>query len=201
MDSLGTNYEFIIGPRLGRTTCKEQYAFMYKPGVITVLGSYTDPDELDKFHREPFFAHCKVAGKPFDFSLVNIHTDPDEATQEINTLPVVIANAKTHFSEPDVIVLCDFNADGAYYDENDESLPLRNSAFTWLIGNDVDSTVAPSSNTYDRMIITAATAEDCLENTAKVFVFDQLYEMDCEPKEVSDHYPIFAEFRVGGDTD
>ena len=27
VDGLGTDYEFIIGPRLGRTSSKEQYAF------------------------------------------------------------------------------------------------------------------------------------------------------------------------------
>ena len=201
VDNLGTNYEFIIGPRLGRTSCKEQYAFMYRPDVITVLGSYTYSDDLDKFHREPFITHFKVTGKPFDFALIDIHTDPDEATVEINTLPVVVADAKTHFSEQDVILLGDFNADGSYYDENDESLPLRNSTFIWLIDNDVDTTMASSSSTYDRMIITAATAEDYLANTANVFLFDRSFELDCEPKAVSDHYPIFAEFNVGRDSD
>jgi hypothetical protein len=63
------------------------------------------------------------------------------------------------------------------------------------------TTVVESSNTYDRMIITDATAEDYLEDPARVFLFDRLFGTDCEPKAVSDHYPIFAEFRVGGDSD
>lgn len=113
VDNLGVNYEVSIGPRLGRTTSKEQYAFIFKSDVISELGSYTYSDNSDKFHREPFIAHFKVTGKAFDFALVNIHTDPDEATAEINTLPNAIADARTHFNEQDVIALCDFNADGS----------------------------------------------------------------------------------------
>ncbi|MGD8836514.1 MAG: endonuclease/exonuclease/phosphatase family protein [Desulfobacteraceae bacterium] len=201
VDALGTDYHFIIGPRLGRTSSKEQYAFIYRSDSITALGSYTYPDSEDRFHREPFIGHFKVTGNPFDFVIINIHTDPDEATEEINALPAVIADARTHFSEQDVILVGDLNADGRYYDENDNSLPLRASTFTWLIGNDADTTVADSSNTYDRIITTLAANEDYTADTAKVFYFDQVFELDCEPKEVSDHYPVYAKFQAGNDTD
>ena len=155
VDNLGTDYEFIIGPRLGRTSSKEQYAFFYKTKVIEVKGSYTYSDDNDNFHREPLIAHFKVIDKPFDFTVINIHTDPDEATEEINELPIVISDARSHFSEPDVILLGDLNADGSYYNEDDNNLPLRDSAYTWLVINSMDTTVAASSNTYDRIIITS----------------------------------------------
>lgn len=200
VDNLGTDYEFIVGPRLGRTSSKEQYAFFYRTGVIEVTGSYTYSDGNDEFHREPFIALFKVIGKPFDFTVINIHTDPDEATEEINELPAVISDARNHFSEPDVILLGDLNADGSYYRENDNSLPMRSSQYTWLISNSMDTTVATSSNTYDRIIIMSETVEDYV-NASGVFRFDQQFELDCEPKEVSDHYPVFAEFSAGNDTD
>ncbi len=41
VDALGTNYDFIIGPRLGRTTSKEQHAFFYNTDTIIVLDSDT----------------------------------------------------------------------------------------------------------------------------------------------------------------
>lgn len=167
--------------------------------MIEVKGSYTFSDGNDKFHRGPFIANFKAIGSPFDFIVINIHTDPDEATDEINALPAVISNAQNHFSEPDVILLGDLNADGDYYDEDNNNLPIRNSEYTWLITNSMDTTVTASSNTYDRIIITSSSTEDFM-NIAGVFRFDQQFEMDCEAKEVSDHYPVFAKFSIGNDT-
>jgi hypothetical protein len=77
---------------------------------------------------------------------------------------------------------------------------MRDSEYNWLIKNAVDTTVAVSDNTYDRIIITSKSAED-YANNAGVFRFDLEFELDCDPKEVSDHYPIFAKFSVGKDTD
>jgi hypothetical protein len=65
----------------------------------------------------------------------------------------------------------------------------------------MDTTVASSSNSYDRIVITAAAVEDYIAETADVFLFDQVFELDCMPGEVSDHYPVFAEFKVSSDTD
>jgi len=59
--------------------------------------------------------------------------------------------------------------------------------------------VAVSANTYDRIIITSEAVE-VYANKVGVFRFDQQFELDCEPKGVSDHYPVFAAFSVGNDT-
>jgi hypothetical protein len=70
------DYEYVIGPRLGRTRMKEQYAFLYDPDVIEILGSYTyDDSQEDLFQREPFIVHVKSTAGNFDAILINIHTD------------------------------------------------------------------------------------------------------------------------------
>lgn len=201
VDALGTNYDYIIGPRLGRTTAKEQYAFFYNTDTVTELDSYTyDDSASDTFHREPFIAHFKAKSATFDVVIINIHVDPDDAKSEINDLPNVITDATTHFSESDVVLLGDLNADCDYFDENDQTSPLRTGNFRWLISNDMDTNVAASSCTYDRIISTSTLNEDYTGNSG-VFRFDQKYELDCEPKEVSDHYPVASEFFVNKDTD
>ena len=54
VDDLGENYDFIIGPRLGRTSSKEQYAYFYRVSTIRVGGSYTYTETGDDIiHREP----------------------------------------------------------------------------------------------------------------------------------------------------
>ncbi len=84
------DYMPITGKRLGRTQSKEQYAYMYRVGVVEEVESFTYQDPQDDFHREPFIAHFKIINKSFDFILVTIHTDPDEATAEINKIPDTI---------------------------------------------------------------------------------------------------------------
>jgi hypothetical protein len=64
----------------------------------------------------------------------------------------------------------------------------------------MDTTIAASSCTYDRIIITS-TLKEYYSGTTGVFLFDQQYELDCEPKEVSDHYPVVSEYFVDMDTD
>ena len=80
-----------------------------------------------------------------------------------------------------------------------DAIPPRDSDYTWLVINSMDATVAVSANTYDRIIITSEAVED-YANKVGVFRFDQQFELDCEPKEVPDHYPVFAAFSVGNDT-
>ena len=64
----------------------------------------------------------------------------------------------------------------------------------------MDTNLAKSSCTYDRIISTLTLNQDYTGNV-EVFRFDQQFELDCTPKEVSDHYPVAAEFFVGKDTD
>lgn len=198
---MGINYDYVISPRLGRTNSKEQYAFFYNTDTVTSLDSYTyDEKGNDIYEREPFVAYFKAKNGSFDFLVIDIHVDPDAAKSEINDLPNVITDASNHFSEKDVILLGDMNADCQYLDENDQTLTLRNQIYRWLITNDMDSNVAESSCTYDRIITTLTLNED-FAGSVGVFRFDQQFELDCPAKEISDHYPVYAEFFVDKDTD
>ena len=137
---------------------KEQYAFMFDTSVLEVLpNSYTYDDDgdgndsnniddsihlNDLFEREPFIVHFKVKSDGFDFVLINIHTKPDDAENEISYLPDVIADVLPHLNEMDVICLGDFNADGSYFDEDIYSTIFPSSQYNWLITNSTDTTVA-----------------------------------------------------------
>jgi endonuclease/exonuclease/phosphatase family metal-dependent hydrolase len=135
--------------------------------------------------------------------LVNIHTKPDDATAEIGLLPDVIADVPSHSNESDIICLGDYNADGSYFDESTYTTIFPSSQYNWLIDNTEDTTVAVSDNTYDRMVTTTSTAED-YAGTADVYLFDQIYDFSSptlEPDDVSDHYPIWAEFYTNRDTE
>ena len=200
VNSDGSQYAYVASERLGRTVSKEQYAYFYNMETVRLVGApqtYPEPEGADPFHREPFIVRFEGIEDPVGAVCAVIHTDPDEATEEINALPAVVDWITTAYpAEPDVIVMGDFNADGTYFDE-DSACPLRAPGYHWLIGNDCDTTTGDTVRTYDRMVITRS-LDDEYTGTAGVFRYDDLFGV-APPllTGVSDHYPVYAVFTTG----
>ena len=196
----GPVYASVGSARLGRTTSKESYAFVYNTETVTFSGtSYVYNDTNDIFEREPFIAGFSSGN--FDYILVNIHAKPDDAESEIQALVDVIADADNYFPDDhDVIVLGDYNADGSYFSET-TTTGLRGTDYTWVIGDDLDTTVATSSNTYDRIVFQADHTTEDFAGEVGVMLFESLLPGGLEAKKVSDHYPVWAVFYTNRDTD
>jgi endonuclease/exonuclease/phosphatase family metal-dependent hydrolase len=112
-----------------------------------------------------------------------------------------MADAATRTGEADVICLGDFNADGSYFSESSYSSVFPSSSYAWLIANSVDTTVASSSNTYDR-IVTLKTSEEDFAGTAGVYQYDQVLSLgSLTPGDISDHYPVQVVFWTRKDSD
>ena len=202
VDALGIDYTVITGPCLGRTTSKEQYAFMYRTATIEPVGdvyTYTEPLGIDLLHREPFIGKFRTLDSCFDFVLITVHTDPDEATAEIHALKTVLDDARTRYSdEGDFIILGDLNADCRYYKETQPN-PIPGTL--WLIPDIADTTVKSTVCTYDRIIITTEADED-RTGASEVYRFDTVHDLtNAQAAKVSDHYPVYAEFFTYADTD
>jgi deoxyribonuclease-1-like protein len=197
-------YALIVGPRLGRTSSKEQYAFIYKASMFQSVGDpITWVDEKDLFEREPFLCMFQTRLGNFDFVLVNIHTKPEDAGIEISLLPDVLEYASQAFEEPDVLCLGDWNADGTYYKESDYISLFPENKYLWIIPNDADTTVAEKSNTYDRIAGTISMKEDWTGDWG-ILRFDglpSLTKKKLKPQSISDHYPVWAIFDIASDTD
>jgi hypothetical protein len=92
----GRQYQYVLGPRLGRTVSKEQYAYLYDATKVECDRSqaYTVDDRSDLLHREPLVAWFRVRGLPpneaFSFTLVNFHLDPDEVARELPLVDEVL---------------------------------------------------------------------------------------------------------------
>jgi len=191
------DYRMVEGPRLGRTSSKEQYVVYYATDRAQLLDAYTLPDPADAFEREPLVATFRAGN--FDFSIVGCHIKPDDAEAELQALSravdqIVAANP----AERDVIVLGDLNADGSYLDERELTEIFPVDRYHVAIENDVD-TMTTSDNTYDRIILRSETARhEYIADSAAVLEFDRMYGLDDERlvRSVSDHYPVFARFRT-----
>jgi endonuclease/exonuclease/phosphatase family metal-dependent hydrolase len=201
MALLPYTYKYVIGPRQGRSVSKEQYWVIYDASKITVLEEDIWPDKDDIFERSPYAVYFKTSGA-FDFILLNNHIQPGAAESEIRALPDIVTYYAKLWKDSDVLVVGDFNADGQYFDSS-----LLDSIFPEIMFKNIftreDTTLAKSHNTYDRFIITSQAVEDFTGNFG-VIRFDETYNFDeysISPITISDHYPIWAEFRTDRDTD
>ena len=192
-------YDYVIGPRLGRTASKEQYAFVFDMATIEVdrsqLYTLDDPDDL--LHREPlvgwFRARGPEAGQAFTFSLANVHTDPDEVGRELDALQqAFFAVRDDGRMEDDVIMLGDFNAAG----DKLKKLGQIGGLERVIVGKTPTNT--RGTDQYDNILFhsTATT-----EYTGRGGVYDFLREPQNnftleQALEISDHLPIWAEFSV-----
>jgi deoxyribonuclease-1-like protein len=192
----GRHYDFVIGPRLGRSVSKEQYAFVFDQQTIEVDRNqlYTINDPSDALHREPFVGWFRARAAPsdqaFTFSLINIHTDPDEVQEEVNVLDDVFAAVRNDGrQEDDAILLGDLNADDKHLGQ------LGRMANFFPVISGVATTVTGKKQ-YDNLIFDRlATTE--FTGRAGVLDFLREYNLSADAaKEVSDHLPIWAEFSV-----
>lgn len=203
INATGRNYDYAIGPRLGRTSSKEQYAFIFDRATIEIDRSqiYTIDDPEDLLHREPLVAGFRVRGPPgdqaFTFSLVNIHTDPDEVADEVNVLDDVLRIVRDDGrGEDDVILLGDFNADCFHLGQ------LGETAGVVCAISHIDGVPTPTNTRgteqYDNLIFHDQATR---EFTGRSGVLDLLrgisneynHSLD-EALEISDHMPVWAEF-------
>lgn len=198
----GPEYAFIRSERLGRSTSKEAYAYFYNTYTVSYLEgtAHVWDDADDIFEREPYIASF-IAGE-FDFTLVGIHAKPDDAVNEIASLTLVFDSIKAGQLEQDIIVMGDFNADGSYYDEDDDTQPLRAPVYRWTVSNEVD-TMTKTDWTYDRIVMLDSTySSEYVMDSTDVYYFNEVYGLSQSfTEEVSDHFPVFAEFSVDGPDD
>jgi endonuclease/exonuclease/phosphatase family metal-dependent hydrolase len=190
----GRQYDKVVGPRLGRSNSKEQYAFVYDTATIEVnrhsIFTLNDPDDL--LHREPLVAMFRVRGPPpeqaFTFVLVNIHTDPDETDTELDALAQVYqAVRRSARGEDDIILLGDLNVDDQHLGELgrlDGVRPVVRGVFTNTKQNAL----------YDNMVLHQSSTSE-FSGRWGVYNVEQLHGLSRDQAlQVSDHLPIWAEF-------
>ncbi len=196
INSTGRHYDFVIGPRLGRTSSKEQYAFIFDTASIETdrdsAYSLEDPD--DRLHREPLIGWFRVRGpksnEAFTFTLVNIHTDPDETTTELDALGAAYRAIRDDGrQEDDTILLGDLNVSDRKLGRLGEI-----SGITPVIAGVPTNTRGDKQ--YDNILFTLPATQ---EFTGRGGVFDLIREYNLtidEAQQVSDHMPIWAEFSI-----
>lgn len=192
----GLHYDAVVGPRLGRTNSKEQYAFIFDAARIEVVADSiaTAPDPGDRLHREPLVTTFRVRGPPieqaFQFTLVNIHTDPDETKTELDALADVFEAVRVqHAFDDDVILLGDLNVDYKHLGR----LGQRPGILATIVE---ETTNTRGTKSYDNIVFDRhATSE--FSGQAGVLSLQSQFSLSTEKAlKVSDHLPIWAVFSI-----
>lgn len=170
-------YHYLLSERAGTTVSKEQYAVFYNDCCTLISFHDYTPTHQHEFERPPFQATFMATN--WTFTLYTIHTKPSNVPAELTHLENLTGDPAA-----DTIILGDLNADGSYYDEDHIQ---HFASWSWVITNDMDTTVAASSNTYDRIIINQATTNN--------FIHAGVVS-DVESNQ-SDHYVVYALFDPG----
>jgi endonuclease/exonuclease/phosphatase family metal-dependent hydrolase len=196
LNAQGRHYDFVIGPRLGRTSSTEQYVYVFDRETIEVdrnqLYTINDPDDV--LHREPFVAWFRARAAPsdqaFTFSLANIHTDPDEVQQEVDVLDdVFYAVRNDGRQEDDVLLLGDFNA-------SDRQLGQLGRVPNMAVALSNVATNTAGTKQYDNIVFDRQATRE-FTGRSGVFDFLRAYDLSLEAaRDVSDHLPVWAEFSV-----
>ena len=130
------------------------------------------------------------AEQAFTFTLVDIHTDPDETAQELDALDDVFRAVRDDGrNEDDVILLGDLNVDDHHLGRLG-----RMPYIHWSISGVATNT--RGNKLYDNIIFSDRATT---EYTGRWGVFDMIREFNLtmdEALELSDHMPVWAEFSV-----
>ncbi|MEC7501770.1 MAG: endonuclease/exonuclease/phosphatase [Planctomycetota bacterium] len=190
----GGEYEYELGPRVGRNANKRQFAFFFNKQTVEIdrQATYTVADPHDRILFEPLVALFRARtfnpDTAFTFKLVNVHLDPLNTVEELDTLQdvynVVLGDAD---QEDDVLLLGNFSAD-------------TNRLFEW---GDAFGIQPAHQYASAGSVATAATDNLCLhklttqEFNGKSGVVDIVRFFNLTSGEaaiVSDHFPVWAEF-------
>lgn len=192
INSDGSRYSYIVGPRQGYTYSKEQYAYIYDTAKFRLTSKYVAADPDQTMHRPPLVASFECtqapAGKGFSFTIANLHIDPDTVGQEFAALETIIPSiVANHPGEDDFIVVGDFN-DTAKAIRRYRWLPKQ-----WSLVRSNWSTKVRSGRSIDNIVIDTRTAE--YKNQSGVLDVARQYGLnEQQTLKVSDHFPVWAVF-------
>ncbi len=203
LELMGKDYDYVMSRKVGGKV-KERYAFLFDQQMVDVVeAGMVFPDPNDAFFREPYFASFK-AGE-FDFTAIAIHViwgnSVAERRSEVQELANVYQTVQDiNGAEQDVILLGDFNRNP---DDRIAYQPLLEIAGMLHLFNLPKKSHINDSSLYDNIFFQSIHVTE-YNNESGVDRFD---ETDFGNNDraaslaVSDHRPVWCEFRIDRDDD
>lgn len=195
----GGTYRGITSPRIGRSAQKEQYAFVWDAARIDIVpkSDYVVSDPSERMHREPFITSFQVRlppqvnVKPFRFTIINVHTDPDLVGDEMNALDDVFRSVRAYeYPEDDILLMGDLNVSARQLGEMGQ-IP----GIVTLAGSLPTNT--RQDKQYDHLIVDSLLTKEFIPGRSGVFSYERELGLNVQQAlSISDHCPVWAEFRL-----
>lgn len=165
-------YYCYTSSRAGTTSVMEQYGIIVNKNFRLDNLFDFNPDQKNRWERPPI--KFTIDTGRYKVTIYTIHIDPDEATNEIQSLQYAIGD------EENVVILGDLNADCDYYNRQQEPTFIN---YNWLITDEDDTTTSASTScAYDRILVNGG-AQKLVESYGI---------MDEVTPEESDHYLVYV---------
>ena len=203
LEFMGKDYDYLMSGKVGGKV-KERYAFLFDRRIVKVFADgKLFPDPNDTFFREPYFATFKAGN--FDFTAIVVHviwgTSVGERRSEVQGLANVYqAVQESNGAEQDVILLGDFNRNP---DDQKAYQPLMQISGMLHVVDLPSKSHIKDSSLYDNIFFQSS---HVTEYTGESGV-DRFDETDFGNNDraaslaVSDHRPVWGEFRTDIDDD
>ena len=200
---MGRDYDYILSRPVGENV-KERYAFLFDQKLVNVLeDGMVFPDPNDAFLREPYFASFR-AGK-FDFTAITAHVIWGDSVpprqREVGELANVYQTVQAmNGAEQDVILLGDFNRNP---DDLSAYQPLMSIPTMAHLLNLPQKSHIRDTSLYDNIFFQSFYVTEYTGNSG----IDRFDETDFGNDDkaaslaVSDHRPVWGEFRIDNDDD
>lgn len=200
---MGRDYDYLVSRPVGAKV-KERYAFLFDQKLVDVLDDgMLFPDPNDTFLREPYSASFR-AGQ-FDFTAITSHVIWGDSVpprqREVRELANVYQTLQAmNGAEQDVILLGDFNRnpDDLFAYQPLMSIPGMTHLFRLPEKSHIKDT-----SLYDNIFFQSSYVTEYTGNSG----IDRFDETDFGNDDVtaslavSDHRPVWGEFRIGSDDD
>lgn len=197
------HFNYVTSPRLGESTYKEQYAFVYDASRVELVEQpFVVSDPEGKMQREPLVARFRVRtadpATGFSFVLVNVHTQPEHAVDEMNHISDMLNYLEQFYQgeEDDILVLGDFNLSPDKLQT--ETKFAARPAWKTALSKDI-KTNTRKTESYDNVVF-SSTATTEYQNRSGVIDLQERFTISAEAAlEISDHMPIWAAFSLQED--
>lgn len=200
----GGRYDASVSEPIGRSTYREQYAFVWDTTRVRMIpdSAYVVQDDLDRMSRQPMVASFETrimpvaSRQPFRFTVINVHTAPDAVSEdsksnEMDVLGDVFIRVREYEYQVrgivNVLLAGDLNV------PSDQLGGLgRIPGVISVVGDTPTNT--RQTQTYDHLVIDSRVTT---EYTGMFGVFDFEREFGISREQalrISDHLPVWAEF-------
>lgn len=202
----GEEWMYIQSNHTGHASYNEQYGFIWRDNKLRLTSGHIGnvQDLSDIYRHEPYIASFKSGGFDFRFMLVHTRwTTSEQREAEVEQIANDLSYFQNLTKEKDIIVAGDFNYSGT----SEKMEPILNiqhiknlvppESKTTLKGNGLGF-----SSWYDHIfILDNFTTEATGNGGAFDFVKGLGFTSNKKAKEISDHIPVWAEFKTDNQDD